>query len=252
MKLILLGSGGWVPTPRRHTCSCLLATDTQLILIDSGSGLSRLAEYRELYDRCDTLNVIYTHYHLDHTAGLSYLPNWPQKKRLRIWGPGTAFYPHSCRDILSTLIAPPYFPRPLENFAEQVEIQDYTADGFAIDDLPVRVLPQQHSQPSCGLTFGAFLHYATDTLPLEATFQRAQETRLLLHECWSAPRLPSPGHSSAEELSELASRIPVPRMVLIHINPTWTEADEAEALQAFGGAPHVSIAQDGMEIELAG
>src|SRR5687767_7522399 len=69
MKLVLLGTGGYFPTTRRHT-ACFLLPEVGVVL-DAGSGMCRLGDYLAT----DRLDVFLTHAHLDHVAGLTYLIN---------------------------------------------------------------------------------------------------------------------------------------------------------------------------------
>jgi len=70
--------------------------------------------------RC--LNVILSHYHLDHIVGLAYLSG--------VWKQGTVEYlrpegPLSKLMLFKTLsrfLAPPHFPVSLENFPIPIEI----------------------------------------------------------------------------------------------------------------------------------
>lgn len=132
MKLYALGTGGWIPTARRHTCTYLLEDKNQIILLDTGTGVSRLDEYRYLIDKHDTINIIYSHYHLDHVIGLAYLPNWLSDKEIRIWGPGNNYYGKTCYEILSTITSSPYFSLPVSNFSRSVVIRDYDLNGFEL------------------------------------------------------------------------------------------------------------------------
>jgi len=43
---VLLGSGGWMPTAARATCSTLVRKGPDALLIDSGTGVARLAATR--------------------------------------------------------------------------------------------------------------------------------------------------------------------------------------------------------------
>jgi hypothetical protein len=69
MKVVLLGTGGYIPTSQRQT-SCLLLPESGIVL-DAGTGMSRIADYR----RTERLDIFLSHAHLDHIAGLTYLIN---------------------------------------------------------------------------------------------------------------------------------------------------------------------------------
>src|SRR4029079_10987383 len=69
MKLILLGTGGYFPTTRRHT-ACLMLPDVGVVL-DAGSGMCGIAGHLAT----EQLDIFLTHAHLDHVLGLTYLVN---------------------------------------------------------------------------------------------------------------------------------------------------------------------------------
>src|SRR5215470_2033982 len=69
MKLVLLGTGGYFPTSRRHT-ACMVLPEVGVVL-DAGSGMCRIGNHLQT----DRLDIFLTHAHLDHVAGLTYLIN---------------------------------------------------------------------------------------------------------------------------------------------------------------------------------
>src|SRR5664280_648661 len=76
MRLTLLGTQGWIPTPARET-TCLAFDDGPLLFIfDAGTGLGRLLRppASELLADAREIHLFLTHYHLDHVCGLAYLP----------------------------------------------------------------------------------------------------------------------------------------------------------------------------------
>ena len=72
--LIILGGGGWFPAHGRQTACALLRDGDSAIMIDAGTGVGRLVERPELLDGIERLDILLTHFHLDHVAGLAYLP----------------------------------------------------------------------------------------------------------------------------------------------------------------------------------
>src|SRR3974377_1777536 len=67
MKLILLGTTGYHPNPRRHT-PCLLLPECG-VMLDAGTAMFRAAKLLQTA----TLDIFLTHAHLDHVIGLTYL-----------------------------------------------------------------------------------------------------------------------------------------------------------------------------------
>ena len=83
MQLHCLGTAGYHPNEDRHT-SCYFLPESGIVL-DAGTGLFRLAELIET----PTLDIVLSHAHLDHVAGLTFLLDVLYQRpvdRLRIWG----------------------------------------------------------------------------------------------------------------------------------------------------------------------
>src|SRR5437588_410003 len=72
--LTILGGGGWFPAQGRQTACALLRDGDSAILIDAGTGVGRLVEQPELLDGIEQLDILLTHFHLDHIAGLASTP----------------------------------------------------------------------------------------------------------------------------------------------------------------------------------
>ena len=70
----ILGAGGWIPTGTHATCSALLRAGDAAVLIDAGTGVERLVADRSLLEGVETLELVLTHFHLDHVVGLAYMP----------------------------------------------------------------------------------------------------------------------------------------------------------------------------------
>lgn len=225
MKLTVLGSGGWIPTLQRETCTYLCEYKDSLIILDAGSGISRFKEYKDLLEKYKNIVIILSHYHLDHIIGLSYLPSFLKGKNLKVYAPSKNFYDKSSRDILVDFTTYPYFAHSIEKLSKNVEILEYDTNGFYVEDLKVNILEQKHSAPSFGITLGEYLHYATDTSILNETFKRANKTKLLLHECWDIKQKEGSYHSSLELIIDKSQLLENTKIGLIHINPTWEEKE---------------------------
>ena len=251
MKLTVLGSGGWIPTKKRQTCAYIVEIEDNLIFLDTGTGVSRLDDYARIFDKYSTINIIYSHYHLDHVIGLIYLPNWIRDHRVRIWGPGASFYGESCQEILSSMISSPFFSLPINKFSDDIEIHDYDVNGFIIDDkLDILINVQKHSDPSFGITIGNYIHYATDTNVIESTFQRSEQVKYLLHECWDIQYDVKTEHSALSEILKMARKYSINNFGLIHVNPNWSKDDEAKVSLSLKEFTNARLLNDGDVINL--
>lgn len=251
MKLTVLGSGGWIPTKNRQTCTYLIEIEDNLIFLDTGTGISRLCNYKNIFDKYNTINIIYSHYHLDHVIGLIYLPSWIRGHRVRIWGPGMSFYGKSCQEILSSITTSPFFALPIDKFSPEIEINDYDANGFNLNHkIGVYINSQKHSDPSFGITIADYIHYATDTNVIESTFQRSENVKYLLHECWEIQPDASGEHSSVFEIIQMTRKYSIANIGLIHANPNWSKKDEDNISYLLKELNNAKLLQDGDVITL--
>jgi ribonuclease BN (tRNA processing enzyme) len=247
MKITVLGSGGWFPSRTRHTSCFLAETNNSLIILDAGTGLCRLGDYSDILNKYDDIHIIFSHYHLDHLIGLSYLPNWTKEKRLNIYGPGKNLGFNSCESILSGLLKPPYF-HPIEVLAKQVIINDFDPGGFNINGTTIKITEQIHSGKSYGITVGNILHYATDTIPIGSTFKAAENTELLLHDGWiltDENNRDEKDHSSIDKVISLSAEYNIKKTGLIHLDPNWDDNVFIKAKQLIKDN-NIVIVEDGM------
>jgi ribonuclease BN (tRNA processing enzyme) len=108
----LLGSGGWIPTSRRETCCALLRDGSHVLVIDAGIGIQRLVENQELLAGAERVEIVLTHFHLDHVVGLGYLPALPLSEPPAIWGAGRLLAGVSTRSLLRGVLGAPFLLRP--------------------------------------------------------------------------------------------------------------------------------------------
>jgi ribonuclease BN (tRNA processing enzyme) len=226
---ILLGSGGWIPTSRRATCCALIRDGDEALAIDAGTGLSRLVEDPTLFAGARRLDIVLTHFHLDHVVGLAYLPGLPLPEPPRVYGPGTLLYGRPTAGILARLVGHPLFPIELATITSAVE--EIPEDGLSLRSLDVRVRVQErHNDPTLALRIGDELTYCTDTAYDEANAEFAHGTRVLAHEAWYTQDAPRDArtHSAASEAARVGRDAGAQRLAMIHIRPGVDETRLAE------------------------
>src|SRR4051812_28766246 len=234
-ETVLLGSGGWIPTATRATCSALVRRGEHALVIDAGTGVSRLVEEAGLLDGVTTLEVVLTHFHLDHVVGLAYLPALPLSEPPRIHGPGEALYGASTREILGRLVGPPLFALDLADLTSGIEEIGEGHFGAGSFDLAART-QRHHNHPTLALRLDDTLTYCTDTAFDAGNIDFARGSRILFHEAWCTEDAPQEEstHSSARQAAEIALRAEVERLVLIHVRPNADDdALEREARSVF-------------------
>ncbi|CAG9606955.1 MBL fold metallo-hydrolase [Pseudoneobacillus rhizosphaerae] len=251
MKLIALGSGGGTPSKSRHTASYLIDTGESIVILDAGSGLARLGDYSTMLKKYEEVNIILSHYHLDHIIGISYLSNWNQAiKKLNIYGPGKDLGFETCRKTLSDIFTPPYYV-DLDKVLNEVNMLDYNLQGFKIGNMKISINEQVHSGRSFGVTVGNYIHYATDTAILEETFALAQNVKLLLHDCWDKINIDSKDHSSFEQIKLMLNKYRIQKVGLIHIHPIWKDVDFKELMISLVNNQNIEFVDDKWVVELS-
>ncbi len=215
MKLVLLGTGGYFPTTRRHT-ACFMLPEVGVVL-DAGSGMCRVGEHLQT----SRLDVFLTHAHLDHIAGLTYLINVVPKDVLKqTTVHGDAAKLAAVRDHL---FAEPIFPVPPPFRFEPLGASCTLPSGGTFKHFPLT-----HPGGSIGYRLdwpGHSLAYVTDTTAsADADYlEKIHSVDLLLHEAYfadDANDLPAiTGHSALQSVAQVAADAEVGRLVLIHVDP---------------------------------
>jgi ribonuclease Z len=246
MKLVLLGTGGYFPTTRRHT-ACYILPEVSVVL-DAGTGMFRLGEHRQT----DRLDIFLTHAHLDHIAGLTYLLNLvPRDMLQRVVVHAEAAKLAAVREHLFAQdifpVSPPYRFEPL------VGPCDLPAGG------KLTYFQLKHPGGCVGYRLdwsGHSLAYVTDTTAWSGAdyIENIRGVDVLLHEAYFAEEgtnLPElTGHSSLLPVLMLAAAAEVGRLVLVHTDPqsdSDSRYDLAAARRVFA---NTEIGCDCMELEV--
>ena len=248
MRLHCLGTVGYHPNDARHT-SCYFLPESGIVL-DGGTGAFRLPDLIET----DTLDVLLSHAHLDHTFGLTFLLDVLFQRpveRLRIWGESekiAAVRDHLFHELI--------FPAPID--AEWIAIEDQKE--FEIGDIRIAWRRQQHPGGSVAYRLdwpsGKRLVYATDTTG-DTSDEHAQwscDADVLMHECYFRDDAEEwalkTGHCWSSRVAEVAAASNPKRLLLTHINPLEISEDpvDIELIRAKVDS-EVLLAVDGMKLD---
>lgn len=226
-RVIPLGINGFFPSFGRHTMSVLVLTGGEAFLLDAGTGVARLREphVSDLVRPYRCLNVILSHYHLDHIVGLPYLSSVWKQGTVRIYAPGRPFVEADPVQTLSRFLAPPHFPVSLEDFPIPIEIVPVKDPLLKIGASSVRFRSQNHPGGSAGIRLDNAVAYVTDTTVEEATQTFVKGVRLLMHEVYltdseaKADEVERSRHSYPSPVAILARDAAVASLMPIHHNP---------------------------------
>ncbi|MDX6701128.1 MAG: hypothetical protein QOF26_1354 [Baekduia sp.] len=240
----ILGSGGFIPTGTRETSSLLLLADGDdtAVVVDAGTGIRRLITDPALLAGRTRLEVLLTHFHIDHICGLAYLGELDGIE-ITIHGPGAAVYDPPTSVVLARLYSPPIMPIELSDVG--VRVAELGVGDASFGSLSVRTRRQdRHTNPTLGLRFGDDLVWCTDTEEDPGTAGFARGARILAHDAWGPPA--APGHAEPAAAAQVALDAGAERLVLIHVPPAADVAD----LRARAAAvhPHVTVATDGLSV----
>jgi ribonuclease BN (tRNA processing enzyme) len=243
----ILGSGGWMPTERRETASVLVRRGDDALLLDAGTGARRLVTDGALLDGVTRLDVVLTHFHLDHVCGLAYLP--AARIAATVWAPGRWLYARSSDELLAPLRESPISPFSLEELGEIAELEP-GPQQIGLFSLLARA-QLRHWAPTAGLRVGDELALITDTGYDPEAIPFARGVSELLHEGWSASAAPQAPECDAtgRDAALVATGAAARRLTLIHLNPLIS--DHAAVLaDARTIRPDAELGCDGQELRL--
>jgi ribonuclease BN (tRNA processing enzyme) len=259
MKLVLLGTGGFLPTDTAQT-ACYFLPEVG-VMLDAGHGLYRLPEYLQTRE----LDIYLSHAHADHTSGLDYLfasyfkADW--KSSMRELNPESVdgFLKRSNESLTRTrihadeatlaIVRAKYYQFPYDWQLLQTEeplpgggtLTHFMMEGGTIG---YRLDWQGHS-----------LAYITDVIarPNSSYIEKITGVDLLLHDCYAPDHMSAlaekVGHSPLSAVMQVSARARAKRLILIHHSPFEPLSYIAELDQARQIFSPVEVGYDGMEID---
>jgi len=248
-KLLILGSSSAIPDEQHDNTHMILLDQNRTVLVDcAGNSALRLSQAG--VDSHQIKDMILTHFHPDHVAGVGpFLMNtWlgGRKELLDIHGLAhTLDRTEMMMEYYDWATWPRFFGVNFHRLPEQELVPVISCDEYRIYSSPVR-----HIIPTIGLRFEfpgsqKVLAYSCDTEPCPQVERLAAGADVLIHEATGATF----GHSSAAQAGAIAREAGAKSLYLIHYHIHGVDLERlvGEAREAFGGP--VSLAQDFMELE---
>ena len=246
------------------SCLAVRLSNGEHLVLDCGTGARGLGKEIERLrdDRPVRIDILFTHYHLDHTEGLSlFAPLYAPNTRIRIHGVPPAG--RSLRETFETLVAPPYFPIPISASVAAVEYETLDGRPVTFDDLSVSALSVHHPGGCHAYRIereGRAVVYATDhehgDPQIDAAFARfVRGAEYLIYDAMYLPeeyeRHRGWGHSTWVHGVRTAQAAGVRNLVLFHHDPDRND-DALEDLLRSARAefPSTTLAREGESIPL--
>jgi phosphoribosyl 1,2-cyclic phosphodiesterase len=151
-------------------CVEVRACDGSAVVLDAGTGIRRLSA--QLASDIARVDVLLTHFHLDHILGLGFFgPLFQPGHEVHIWGPAPSTL--ELKSLLSQCLSPPLFPVRLRDLPCRLTLHYVPLGGFELPGVSVTAEPVCHP----GAAVGYRISDGTATLAYIPDHELALESR---------------------------------------------------------------------------
>ena len=222
------------------TSLLLVGSHGERIVLDAGTGMLVVTEQLAKMEPGE-VTILFSHYHLDHMAGLMMNPLFHESG----WSftlAGPTFADGSVREAVTHLLTPPYWPISCEQMAARIEFADFNQDHMQVGTLSVRKCPVSHPggcvayridnvENNLSLVLATDIEWRACTDTQEKSFMKLccepEPADMLIMDAHftlaDIDEFAGWGHTCWEDALEIATSAKVKRMLLAHHAP---EADD--------------------------
>ncbi|SDU30129.1 MBL fold metallo-hydrolase [Desulfobacula phenolica] len=220
------------------TCVAVTAKSGETIIIDAGTGIRRLGNSL-IKQKITRYYLLFTHAHWDHILGIAFFRPL-QFSNVKIILQDRKFSDISTRAVLAEVMKQPFFPISLKDLRADIKFDTALNDTFTIGSVRVETIPTSHNGGGLGYKFiedkKTFVFLTDNELGFDhpegkgfdAYLEFSRNTDLLFHDAEYTENEYSLkkgwGHSSIQDVLDLALKANAKKLGLFHLNQDRTDA----------------------------
>ncbi len=225
------------------TCIEITAKTGETIIIDAGTGMRRLGH--SLIERdIKRYYLLFTHAHWDHILGIAFFRPLLYSK-VSVMIQDREFSGIRTKNVLSEVMKKPFFPIGLKDLNADMKFEKSLNTSFSIGSVQIDTIPISHSGGGFGYKFEedgktfVFLtdnelgHHHVEGKAFTAYLNFVKDADLLFHDGEYTQdeykRRISWGHSSIQDVLDLAVKANVKKLGLFHLNQDRSD-DQMDAI----------------------
>ena len=218
MKVILLGSNGWYHSRGQETTSVLIYDEETCIIIDAGTGLLNLKKYIDIVNKYDKIHLFLSHYHYDHTLGLTLIEELKLHDKLVIYSADA--YNKTPGELLQAYYKSPYVGGSITGVVNRAKFVSYTEhDVIHLGETKVSFYANVHSDQSYSFNINDEILVSTDN-DFAQSERPLNKFKLALIEIWDFAATTGHMHTPIETIFNYLDHNEVKaKLVAIHQNP---------------------------------
>ncbi len=219
------------------TCIEITAKSGETIIIDAGTGIRHIGN-PFIESNIPRYYLLFTHVHWDHILGFVFFrPLFSNKVKIMIQD--RKFSGICTRDVLNEVMKPPFFPIGLKDLKADIKFEKALNNTFSVGSIRIETIPLSHSGDGLGYKFieddKSFV-FLTDNelgfdhpegMGFDAYLNFSRNADLLFHDGEYTEeeykRKKGWGHSSIQDVLDLAVRANVKKLGLFHLNQYRTD-----------------------------